>query len=69
MKLALPEQGSSNENLHSLNKDHPIKTYPPSTKSSMTLTLPQQRSSNENLPSLNKDHQMKTYTPSTKIIQ
>jgi hypothetical protein len=64
-----------------LREDHPMKTYPSSTKiiqwnshslnkyHPIKLTLPQQRSSNENLPPLNKDHPKKTYPPSTKIIQ
>jgi hypothetical protein len=52
------QQSSSNKNLPSLSKDHPMK-----------LTLPQQISSNGILPSLNKEHPMKIDPPSTKIIQ
>jgi hypothetical protein len=65
-KLTLPQQRASNESLPFLNKDHPMKTYPPSKKIiQWNLTLPQQRSSNENLPSFNKDHPMKTQQSSS----
>jgi hypothetical protein len=57
-EIHLPSTKIIQSNSHSLNKDHPMKTYPPSTKiMQRKLTFPQQRSSNE------------TPRPSTNIIQ